>query len=179
MSTRNEIATCGLVIRLREHAVLLSGRELELTSREFEIIRKLAEHPGWVLSAEQLAAEDDFYDYSPESVSVLVSRLRHKLSDAGAPDLVETVRGFGYRLHVADCAPDDSRPSAPISLRDAMWGLQLIVLDAASSATPEQQVKVVDALDQARSAIREALAERPVSGGDMGARRSRLPAAPP
>ena len=88
-----------LEVRSREHVVLVRGGEVPLSSREFEIVRALAARPGWVLSPSQLAADSDESDYSPESVSVLVSRIRHKLAEAGAADMVETVRGYGYRLN--------------------------------------------------------------------------------
>ena len=65
---------------------------------EFDIVMTLAEHPGWVFSADQLAGDPDQGDYSPESVSVLVSRARHKLNSAGCARVIETVRGLGYRL---------------------------------------------------------------------------------
>lgn len=98
MPTPDDTAGQWLLVRPHEHVVAVQGHEINLTPREYEIARTLVEHPGWVFSAEQLAADDAVSDYSPESVSVLVSRLRRKLNDAGALDAIETVRGFGYRL---------------------------------------------------------------------------------
>jgi DNA-binding winged helix-turn-helix (wHTH) protein len=161
MPASGDVTPSGLVIRSHEHVASVAGRDLELTSREFEIISALAEHPGWVLSAEQLATEDDEVDYSPESVSVLVSRLRHKLADAGLPDIIETVRGFGYRLRVP--SPDDEGASpeevdAESRLRDAAWRLQEAVLEVEHSGSDEQRGAAADALEDARRAVYRVLA---------------------
>ncbi len=155
------ISVGDLEIRPREHAVFASGREVPLTSREFEIMMKLAEHPGWVFSASQLADDDGQSDFSPESVSVLVSRVRQKLASAGAADLVETVRGFGYRLH----APRDSdaetitATTARRELRDALWQLQEVVIEVEHSGSPEQRTIVHEILDSSRRAIHASLAD--------------------
>lgn len=84
----------------------LDGRELELTSYEFTLLRVFAERAGRVLSREQLldlakgSAEESF----DRSIDVHVSRLRHKLGDdARHPRWLKTVRGVGYLF----AAPDD------------------------------------------------------------------------
>ena len=76
--------------------------EIALTTREFDILAALAARPGWVLSAEQLAEEEDpTRDSSPYAVNVHMSHLRAKLAAAGAQGLVTTVRGVGWRLRPA------------------------------------------------------------------------------
>ena len=162
MSPSEEIAIAGLVVRPHEHVVVAHGVALKLTSREFEIVMKLVEHPGWVFSAEQLSADDEADDYSPESVSVLVSRLRHKLGEAGVPDVIETVRGFGYRLRVpsGDAEPDlTTGTGAHRALRDASWRLQEAVFEVEHLGNDEQREAAVDALEDARRAIFASLAE--------------------
>jgi len=64
-------------------------------------------------------------------VSVLVSRIRQKLTTSGAPDLVETVRGFGYRLHAPEgpCEEPAAAVAANRELRDTMWQLQEAVIE--------------------------------------------------
>lgn len=150
-----------LEIRLHEHAVLAHGLEIPLTPREFEIVMMLAEHPGWVFSANQLSGDPEEGDHSPESVSVLVSRLRQKLAAAGVLDAVETVRGFGYRLR----SPTESGEEEPGSagrnreLRDASWQLQEAAIEVEHSGSSEQQQAAVDVLDKARRALYACLAE--------------------
>jgi len=144
-----------------EHVVLVDGAEVSLSSREFEIVMTLAEHPGWVFSASQLTGDSDEDDFSPESVSVLVSRIRHKLAAAGATEVVETVRGFGYRVHPSPIQRDEASASlgANRELRDASWQLQEAVIEVEHSGSPEQQREVVELLEQARRALFARLAE--------------------
>ena len=116
MRTSDSIEIGEVEVCPHEHSVLVRGHDVALTSREFDIVMALAEHPGWVFSADQLAGDPDQGDYSPESVSVLVSRARHKLTSAGAPDLIETVRGLGYRLRPLE--PTEESAPAEQTRRD-------------------------------------------------------------
>jgi DNA-binding winged helix-turn-helix (wHTH) protein len=156
----DELQVHGLVIRPRERTVLAQGGPVELTSREFEILLRLSEHPGWVLSPGQLSDGFDEGDFSPESVSVHLSRLRHKLESVGATDVVQTVRGFGYRVRPADDADQvyetegDGR-----SLRDASWDLEEAVLQSEHAGTTAQRAAVVEVLKRARCEIYRVLAE--------------------
>lgn len=148
-------------IRPHEHVVLVSGSELALTPREFDIVMMLAEHPGWVFSATQLADDSGSSEYSPESVSVLVSRLRQKLASAGVVDAVETVRGFGYRLHTPTGSDGESPEGAGArrELRDALWQLQEAVIEVEHAGSSEQREAVRGILDASRRAIHASLAE--------------------
>jgi DNA-binding response OmpR family regulator len=83
----------------------LDGRELDLTSYEFSLLRVLAEHAGRVLSREQLldlakGGSDEAFD---RSIDVRISRLRYKLDDdPRRPTLLKTIRGSGYMLVAGD-----------------------------------------------------------------------------
>lgn len=72
------------------------GVEHELTTREYGILEYLMRHPGQVISREQLLSEVWSFDHDPESnvVDVYVRYLRQKLGD----DVIQTVRGVGYRI---------------------------------------------------------------------------------
>lgn len=142
-------------VRLHERTVAAHGREIPLTPGEYEIIVALAEHPGWVFSAEQLASDPAQVDHSPESVSVLVSRLRQKLALAGVSSAIETVRGCGYRLSVRASGESDapSNEGASRELRDAAWRLNEVIVEVEHTATDEQQLATCDALEQARHQI--------------------------
>lgn len=162
MSVLHEIGTAAVVVRPREHVVEVLGNELDLTSREYEIVLRLAEHPRWVFSAEQLSGDGEDSEYSPESVSVLVSRLRHKFALAGAPDVLETVRGVGYRLHAPSRLSDDAAEccDAPsVALHEAMWNLQEAVVQAEHSDSEQTHQAAADALEAARSTILARLEE--------------------
>lgn len=152
VSGHDRVEPGGLEVRLHERSVLFNDHEIPLTTGEFDIVAALAEHPGWVFSAEQLASYAQQGDHSPESVSVLVSRLRQKLAAAGMSPSIETVRGCGYRLGVhpvGEVRPDD-RDSARAELRDAAWRLGEAIVEVEHTATSDQQLAARDALDAAR-----------------------------
>ena len=82
------------------------GLRLELTAKEFALLRYFMTHPGEVLSQERLLEHvwDTNADPFTNTVRVTVGTLRRKLSGDGEPGLLETVIGSGYRL-VADPVP--------------------------------------------------------------------------
>jgi two-component system response regulator RegX3 len=79
--------------------VFVHDSEISLAPKEFDLLAKLAEHPGTVLRREQLIEEvwDEHWWGSTKTLDVHVASLRKKL---GAPGLIATVRGVGYRLDV-------------------------------------------------------------------------------
>lgn len=91
-------------VDLRSRRATLDGRELDLTTTEFDLLAHLASRPDQVFSREQLlSAVWGVADYSgTRTVDVHVAQLRAKLGD---PDPIRTVRGVGYALR-ADAAPD-------------------------------------------------------------------------
>ena len=86
-----------LTVDLRTRKVAVSGREIALTPKEFDILECLAADPGRVLSRQQiLESAWDAHWYGPTKVlDVHVGALRRKL---GVPGLIETVYGRGFRL---------------------------------------------------------------------------------
>jgi DNA-binding response OmpR family regulator len=71
---------------------------LPLTPREVEIVVLLIQSPGRVYSREEIAQVVSERTLDPESnaVSVYMSGLRRKLRQCASPDLIQTVRGYGY-----------------------------------------------------------------------------------
>ena len=96
------LRVAGLTIDSKTRRVDLAGREILLTPIEFGLLAVLAEHPTWVCSPPQI--EERIWGFQSDDshiVAVHMSHLRRKLSEAGVRcDLIETVRGFGYRLRV-------------------------------------------------------------------------------
>ena len=89
----------GITFDLDRHAVFRDGVELELTQREYELIKFLAANPGKVISRQELMTEVWQYDYYGDlrAVDVAVRRLREKIEDNPAePCWVMTKRGVGY-----------------------------------------------------------------------------------
>ncbi len=80
------------------HEVTENGRKVELTLKEFELLRYLMENKGIVLTRDQLLTRIWGYDFDGETrtVDVHIRTLRQKLGEAGS--FIETVRGVGYRM---------------------------------------------------------------------------------
>lgn len=82
----------------RRHEVLARGRKVDLTATEFQLLRFLASHPGWVFTRQQIVDSVKGADYpvTDRSVDVQMVGLRRKLGKYG--EYIETVRGVGYRF---------------------------------------------------------------------------------
>lgn len=85
-----------------ERTVTCNGQPITLTLKEFGLLEYLLRHPNEVVNREDLLAH--LWDFNYESFSnvidVHVKNLRQKLANSGAPDIIETVRGIGYRLRI-------------------------------------------------------------------------------
>ena len=96
---RAEALTLGaLTVNFSAHTVLVDGERVILTLKEYELLRLLLENPGRVFTRDQLLSDIWGMDYDGETrtVDVHIRTLRQKLGCAG--NLIETVRGVGYRL---------------------------------------------------------------------------------
>lgn len=95
-------AATGLVIDEVSYTAKINGRTLDLTFKEFELLRHLNNNPSRVFSREQLLSEVWGYDYfgGTRTVDVHVRRLRAKLGEHES--LIGTVRNVGYRLNPED-----------------------------------------------------------------------------
>ena len=90
-------------IKPRTREVKINGDVPELTFTEFQILHLLASHPGWVFTRYQIIDKirGDNYPVTDRSVDFQIVGLRKKMGDKG--NLIQTVRGVGYRFH-----PDES-----------------------------------------------------------------------
>jgi len=101
--TEERLKMGGLVIDRAAHEVVLDGRPIPLTAKEFALLAFLATHRGRVFSREALLGRvwGARYDGGARTVDIHVRRLRAKLGRALA---LETLRGAGYKL----CAPSEA-----------------------------------------------------------------------
>ncbi|CAN5159637.1 two-component system response regulator GlnR [soil metagenome] len=109
----SKIQASGVVIDEASYSAKVHGRPLDLTFKEFELLRFLATHPSRVFTREQLLSEVWGYDYfgGTRTVDVHVRRLRAKLGDLES--LIGTVRNVGYRFNVYE--DDNERFPAALS----------------------------------------------------------------
>ena len=97
-----EILTKGeLALNLNAYSVMKNGKKVELTAKEFEILKLLMKNPKKVYTKEQLYSQiwKDAYMGDENAVNVHISRLRNKIEDNPRdPDYVVIVWGIGYKL---------------------------------------------------------------------------------
>jgi len=94
-----KIRSGEVVIDEDSYTAKIKGRTLDLTFKEFELLKYLAQHPGRVFSRSQLLQEIWGYDYfgGTRTVDVHIRRLRSKLGPE-FESLIDTVRNVGYRF---------------------------------------------------------------------------------
>ncbi|MET4638801.1 response regulator transcription factor [Mycetocola sp. 2940] len=111
--TTTKIQTSGVVIDEASYSAKVQGKPLDLTYKEFELLRFLAAHPSRVFTREQLLSEVWGYDYfgGTRTVDVHVRRLRAKLGEL--EQLIGTVRNVGYRFNVYEDDNAQADPARP------------------------------------------------------------------
>ena len=94
----DEYSVGGLYLCPSKHIVRVGDEEVSLTLKEFELLCFLFEHRGAVLNRDQILREVWGYEFDGENrtVDVHVRTLRQKLGECG--DIIETVRGIGYKI---------------------------------------------------------------------------------
>ncbi|MBI1885043.1 MAG: response regulator transcription factor [Chloroflexi bacterium] len=102
IDTKNLLKRGDLVMDLANYKVYMSGRPVELTYKEYELLRFLATNADRVFSRETLLSKVWGYDFygGARTVDVHVRRLRAKIED-GQHTFIETVRNVGYRFRAS------------------------------------------------------------------------------
>ena len=97
-SEGEEYSLAGIRVNLKSHTVSVDSRPVLLTLKEFELLKMLIVSKGTVLTRDLILDKIWGYDFDGETrtVDVHIRTLRSKLGEAG--DLIETVRGVGYRM---------------------------------------------------------------------------------
>ena len=100
--TKESVLQCGpLTMDELKFEATVSGQPVKLGVIEFKLLQQMAKTPGRVYSREQLLSrvwDDDAATIDERTVDVHILRLRKQLSATDAKDMVETVRGLGYRV---------------------------------------------------------------------------------
>ncbi|HLD24586.1 MAG TPA: response regulator transcription factor [Patescibacteria group bacterium] len=93
----NTLAVGNLILNTQTFEVTRSGKPVLLSSKEYSLLEYLLRHSNQVLSKDHIIAHVWDYDADilPNTVEVYIKNLRIKL---GKPDLIHTVRGFGYKI---------------------------------------------------------------------------------
>mgnify|MGYP005764597257 FL=1 len=95
---RIDMELSGVRMDIKKHEVTVDGKQVALTLKEFELLEKLMRNQGIVLTRDQLLTEIWGYDFDGETrtVDVHIRTLRQKLGAKG--EIIQTVRGVGYRV---------------------------------------------------------------------------------
>src|SRR6266699_4950318 len=95
-----ELHFMDLTLDTRTHEVKRGKRQITLTSKEYSLLELLMSNPGLVLSRDMIA--EHMWNIDAEHLSnvidVYIRYLRRKLCENGEPDVISTIRGFGYQL---------------------------------------------------------------------------------
>ncbi|MFH7024768.1 MAG: response regulator transcription factor NblR [Heteroscytonema crispum UTEX LB 1556] len=100
IDTTEQLRFGDLVLDIATRRAIHNGRGIDLTMKEFELLKFLMEHPREVLTREQILENVWGYDFMGESnvIEVYIRYLRLKIEDEGQKRLIQTVRGVGYVL---------------------------------------------------------------------------------
>jgi len=100
IDTTEQLRFGDLVLDISTRRAIHNGRVIDLTMKEFELLKFLMEHPREVLTREQILENVWGYDFMGESnvIEVYIRYLRLKIEDEGQKRLIQTVRGVGYVL---------------------------------------------------------------------------------
>ena len=98
VQAENQLSCRGLTMDIQRYEVTYAGNKIELTHREFELLKVLLENRNIVISRDTLLEKVCGYDYLGETniIDVYVRYLRSKLDDVYQVKWVQTVRGVGY-----------------------------------------------------------------------------------
>jgi DNA-binding response OmpR family regulator len=99
-SKTTELQFMDITLDTRTHEVKRGERQISLTSKEYSLLELLMSNPGLVLSRDMIA--EHMWNIDAEHLSnvidVYIRYLRRKLCENGEPDVISTIRGFGYQL---------------------------------------------------------------------------------
>lgn len=98
ITEQTEFTYDGLYVSAQKHIVRANGKDITLTLKEFELLCLLMKHQGTVFNRDQILRTIWGYEFDGENrtVDVHVRKLREKLGDCA--DVIETVRGIGYKI---------------------------------------------------------------------------------
>ena len=96
----NILTLADLQLDLTQHKVLRANQLIELSKKEFDLLRFLMQHHNQIISRRQIASEvwRINFDTDTNFIDVAIRRLRQKVDDISELKLIHTIRGLGYKL---------------------------------------------------------------------------------
>ncbi|MPW37386.1 winged helix-turn-helix domain-containing protein [Vibrio sp. B1Z05] len=99
-AAQSQLRNGHIQLDLLSQEVLVDSKKVLVQAKEFKLLRYLIEHAGQVVTRSLLFEAVWDYNFDPQTnvIDVHIARLRKKLETEGQPNLIETVRGAGYRM---------------------------------------------------------------------------------
>jgi DNA-binding response OmpR family regulator len=100
MNEEEKLEAGGIVLDKSAHSVMIDGRQIDLSYKEFELLAYFLENRGIALSREKILNNVWNYDYfgDARTIDTHVKKLRSKMGEKG--DLIKTIWGMGYKFEV-------------------------------------------------------------------------------
>lgn len=101
----NRVVSGDLVVDLQRREVTVGNKEINLTTKEFDLLWFLVNHPNQVFTREELSSKvwEDYFAGNPGTINVLICRLRDKIEvNPSHPQYIHTVWGVGYKFVSAE-----------------------------------------------------------------------------
>lgn len=101
----NRVVSGDLVVDLQRREVAVGNKEINLTTKEFDLLWFLVNHPNQVFTREELSSKvwEDYFAGNPGTINVLICRLRDKIeTNPSHPQYIHTVWGVGYKFVSAE-----------------------------------------------------------------------------
>ena len=98
---QNIFETGSIILNTEVHQVTKSGKEIELTQKEFALLEYLLRNKGKVCRRSRIIEKiwDIHFDKDTSVIDVFINALRKKLDEPGAASFIQTIRGVGYRVN--------------------------------------------------------------------------------
>ncbi len=95
------LRSSDLVLEISARRVSRGGERIEVSPREFDVLRILMGEPGRTFSRDEICERiwEREHQHDTRTVEIFIMRLRKKLNFGGRPALIHTIRGTGYRFH--------------------------------------------------------------------------------
>ena len=98
--SENILSIADLQLDLMQHKICRAGKQIELSKKEFDLLRFMLQHSDEIISRRQIASEvwRINFDTDTNFIDVAIRRLRNKIDDNSELKLIHTIRGLGYKL---------------------------------------------------------------------------------
>lgn len=98
------VGSSQLTLEYKDYSLIRNGERIKLLPKEFAVLELLLRHPGQFFTPDQILNQvwDSDSDSSVDALRACIKRLRQRIDKEGAASLIQTSRGFGYKIDLPD-----------------------------------------------------------------------------